>query len=141
MSPQLQMIEGQTPPHRSPAEPAGRRTQIPGRAPTGTFRRDRPTHLRDPFLRNLDIADTVEEIGVAGYLLGEVRIRRRHGGRKVGDRPSRALMELDGDLMSQHVPAPAVFDGLGMPANDIASALAYRPGRCRTLCSTGRCAN
>ena len=58
-------------------------------------------------------AEEVEQVGVAGHLLGEFGLAGRQGGREVGRRRSLSGMELSADHVLEHRPAPPVLNGLG----------------------------
>jgi hypothetical protein len=55
----------------------------------------------------------VEQVRVAGGLLGEVGVGLRQRRREVADRIARALVQAPLDVQRQHVAAPALVDRLG----------------------------
>ena len=64
------------------------------------------------FAADVGPADEVEQVRVAGRLLGEVGVTGRQGVGEVGDSVPGPLVEAVGDVAGQHVPAPPVLGRL-----------------------------
>ena len=71
---------------------------------------EQPT-LQLPLFGGRAQGQKLEGVGIFEDLLGQIRVRRRQGTGKVGQGLPFPLPQLGGDVMGQHVTAPAVLEG------------------------------